>query len=64
MAVTYVKKTIWLNQSHLRKAVRIFHARSEKEAVNRALELAVEEEAIIEAHKSVEGAGEVEEIYA
>jgi len=63
MAVsTFVKKTMWINRNYLGKAVRIFNARSEKEAVNRALELAVEEEAIIEAHNAIRSAGTIEEV--
>jgi len=64
VATAYVRKTIWLNQANLRKAVRVLHAKTEKDAVNRALELAVEEEAIVAAHKEVGGAGEVEEAFA
>jgi hypothetical protein len=64
MRATFVRKTIWLNQSNLRRAVRVLHARTEKEAVNRALELAVEEEAIVDAHREVGGAGDVEKVFA
>ena len=60
---TFVRKTIVLNQDLIDKARKIFGSRTEKDAVNKALELAVAEDEIIEAHKIVGGKGEVKEAF-
>ncbi|MBW1784406.1 MAG: hypothetical protein JRL30_27155, partial [Deltaproteobacteria bacterium] len=45
-------------------ARRIFAARTEKEAVNKALEMVIIDDQIIEAHASVGGKGElIEDIF-
>lgn len=54
-----VKKTIELNQDYIDLVRLIFNAKTEKEAVNKALEMAVIDNQIIEAHESVGGKGEV-----
>ena len=59
----YVKKTIFINKANIKKALKILHAKTEKEAVNKALELVVEEDEIIAAHNEIGGAGEFEKIY-
>ena len=46
-----IKKTIELNQDHIDKIRVIFGVRTDKEAVNKALELAVIDEEIIKAHE-------------
>lgn len=59
-----VKKTIELDQDYIDTARRIFAVRTEKEAVNRALEMVIIDDQIIEAHKSVGGKGElIEDIF-
>jgi len=54
-----VKKTIELNQDYIDMARLIFKVRTEKEAVNKALEMAVIDNNIIEAHEQIGGKGEV-----
>jgi hypothetical protein len=63
MEAVYVKKTMFLNKSFIRKARRILNAKTEKDAVNRALQIVVEEYEIIQAHKKIAGVGNVEETY-
>lgn len=54
-----VKKTIELNQDYIDMARLIFQVRTEKEAVNKALEMAVIDNNIIEAHELIGGKGDV-----
>jgi len=54
-----VKKTIELNQDYIDMARIIFQVRTEKEAVNKALEMAVIDNEIIKAHDLVGGEGDV-----
>jgi len=63
MQKAYVKKTMFLNKTFIKKAVRILNAKTEKEAVNRALEIVVEEDEIISMHKDIGGSGEIEKVY-
>jgi len=59
-----VKKTIELNQDYIDTARRVFAVRTEKEAVNKALEMVIIDNQIIEAHESVGGKGElIEDIF-
>ena len=58
-----VKKTIELNQDYIDMARLIFSAKTEKEAVNKALEMAVIDNQIIEAHESVGGKGDLIEVF-
>ena len=44
------KKTVLLNQDNIDKAVKLFNVKTEKEAINRALELVIEEGDIIESY--------------
>lgn len=50
-----VKKTIELDQDYIDRARIIFEVRTEKEAVNKALEMAVIDNNIIKAHDLVGG---------
>jgi len=54
-----VKKTIELDQDYVDRARRIFAVKTEKEAVNKALEMVIIDDQIIEAHASVAGKGDV-----
>jgi Arc/MetJ family transcription regulator len=54
-----VKKTIELDQDYVDTARRIFAVKTEKEAVNKALEMVIIDDQIIEAHASVAGKGDV-----
>jgi len=56
-----VKKTIELNQEYIDRARVIFGVRTDKAAVNKALELAVIDDEIIKAHKLIGGKGDVVE---
>ncbi|MCP4668068.1 MAG: hypothetical protein GY849_17090 [Deltaproteobacteria bacterium] len=59
-----VKKTIELNQEHIDIARLIFKAKTEKEAVNKALEMAIIDYEIIKAHDSIGGKGDlIEEVF-
>lgn len=58
-----VKKTIYLNQDNINRARKIFKVKTEKDAVNKALELAVIDNEIIEVHQKVGGKGEIEDIF-
>ena len=59
-----IKKTIELNQDYIDTARRIFEVRTEKEAVNKALEMVIIDNQIIEAHESAGGKGElIEDIF-
>lgn len=48
-----VKKTIELDERAIKKVRLIFEAKTDKEAVNRALHLVAEEDDIIRAHESL-----------
>jgi len=59
-----VKKTIELDQDHIDMARRIFGVRTDKQAVNKALEMLIIDNQIIEAHESVAGNGDlIEDIF-
>jgi hypothetical protein len=63
MEATYVKKTPFLNESFVRKARKILKTKTEKDTVNRALEIVIEESEILKTHAGVAGAGHVETVY-
>jgi len=52
-----VKKTIELDQDYIDRARLIFEVRTEKEAVNKALEMAIIDDDIIKAHELAGGKG-------
>jgi Arc/MetJ family transcription regulator len=59
-----VKKTIELNQDYIDRARVIFGVRTDKAAVNKALELAVIDDEIIKTHELIGGKGDVvEEVF-
>ena len=59
-----IEKTIELDQDYIDKARLIFAVRTEKEAVNKALEMAVIDDNIINAHDLVGGKGDlIEEVF-
>ncbi len=63
MSHRLVKKTIFLNQNYVNKAIKIFNVKTEKEAVNRALEIVVEDNEIINIHKEIGGTGKIEKVF-
>ena len=54
-----VKKTIELNQDYIDRARLIFGVKTEKAAVNKALEMVMKDDEIIKAHELVGGKGAV-----
>jgi hypothetical protein len=59
-----IKKTMQMNQDYIDRLRHIFGARTDTEAVNKALEMALIDEEIISAHKRMRGKGEViEEVF-
>lgn len=59
-----VKKTIELNQDYIDRARVIFGVRTEKAAVNKALELVIIDDEIIKVHELIGGKGDlVEEVF-
>ena len=54
-----VKKTIALDQDYIDKVRRIFRVNTDKEAVNKMLELAVTDAEIIDAHNRIGGKGKL-----
>ena len=59
-----VKKTIELNQDFIDRARIVFRAKTEKQAVNKALEMVVIDDEIVAAHERVGGKGRlIEEVF-
>lgn len=54
-----VKKTMEMNQDYIDRLRVIFGVRTEKEAVNKALEMALFDDEIIKAHRRMREAGNV-----
>ena len=54
-----VKKTMEMNQEYIDRLRVIFGVRTEKEAVNKALEMALVDDEIIKAHRRMREAGDV-----
>jgi Arc/MetJ family transcription regulator len=54
-----VKKTMEMNQEYIDRLREIFGVRTEKEAVNKALEMALIDDEIIKAHRRMREAGDV-----
>lgn len=63
MEAGYVKKTMFINERYIKRALRILNAKTEKEAVNKALEIVIEEDRIIAAHKDIGGKGRLEQVF-
>lgn len=55
-----VKKTIELDEKAIRRLKLIFKVETDKEAVNRALQLVSEEDDIIRTHESLAGSASLE----
>ena len=60
---TMVKKTILLDQDYIDRAVKIFGVKTEKDAVNKALVLAIIDNDIIQVHKEIGGRGGIEGVF-
>ena len=63
MEKVYVKKTMYINSNYIKKALKILDVKTEKEAVNKALEIIVEEDEIINVHKEIGGTYSIEQVY-
>jgi Arc/MetJ family transcription regulator len=63
MERAYVKKTMFINTNYIKKALKILDVKTEKEAVNKALEIVIEENEIINAHKEIGGTKSVQQVY-
>ncbi len=63
MEQSYVKKTMFINSNYIKKALKILDVKTEKEAVNKALEIVVEEDEIINAHRAIGGTDTVQQVY-
>lgn len=59
-----VKKTMQMNQEYIDRLREIFGVRTEKEAVNKAMEMALIDDEIIKAHKRMKAEGDIiEEVF-
>ena len=58
-----VKKTIELDMEAVKKLRKIFDVKTDKEAVNKAMWLITEEDAIIEQHKNLKGKLDLKDIF-
>jgi Arc/MetJ family transcription regulator len=59
-----VKKTIELDQDSVDRVRALFRVRTEKQAVNKALELVLQDDEIITAHSEIGGKGRlIEEVF-
>lgn len=54
-----VKKTMEMNQDYIDRLREIFGVRTEKEAVNKAMEMALIDDEIIEAHRRMRESGDI-----
>lgn len=54
-----IKKTIELDQDYIDMARSIFRVRTDKEAVNKALEMVIIDNSIIEAHEQIADKGDI-----
>lgn len=58
------KKTMEMNQDYIDRLREIFGVKTDKEAVNKALEMALIDDEIIKAHKRMRGRGGIiEEVF-
>jgi hypothetical protein len=57
------RKNYWLDETTIKKAQKLFRAKSETEAIQKALELAIFQEEAARAWKENAGQGGIEEIY-
>ena len=61
---TLAKKTIELDLKAIQRAKAIFKVHTDKEAVNRALQLVSEEDEIIKTHKSLAGKAKLKNLFS
>lgn len=63
MESVYIKKTMFINKNYIKKALRVLNVKTEKDAVNKALEIVLEEDEIINAHKEIGGTDTIQQVY-
>jgi hypothetical protein len=63
MQTPYIRKTIEVNRHFLETAKDILKTKTDKETVNRALEIISDEHEIIKAHIEAGGAGEIRRVF-
>lgn len=54
-----VKKTMEMNQDYIDRLREVFGVKTDKEAVNKALEMALIDDEIIKAHKRMRNGGDI-----
>lgn len=64
MGMALKKTTIELDHSAIRKLKIIFDVTTDKEAVNRAIQLVAAEDAIIRVHESLAGAVDLDDLFS
>jgi len=57
--VKIVKKTMEMNQDYIDRLREVFGVKTDKEAVNKALEMALIDDEIIKAHKRMRNGGDI-----
>ena len=63
MPATYIKTTIEVNRFFLEIAKDVLKTNTDKETVNKALEIISDEHDIINAHIEVGGTGQIENVF-
>ena len=58
------RKNYWLDETAIKKAQKLFRAKSETEAIQKALEMAVFQEEAAKAWRENAGLGGIEDLYA
>ena len=58
------RKNYWLDETIIKKAQKLFRAKSETEAIQKALKLAVFQEEAAKARRENTGRGGIEDLYA
>lgn len=60
----FVKKTITLDEDLVRKVRKIFDAKTDKDAVNQALQLVASEDDLIRIHAQLAGSLPLEDVFS
>jgi hypothetical protein len=60
---TKTRKQFILEQDKIRQVKKIVHAKTDTEAITRALDIIIENSRIESAHKSIKGKGHIKDVY-
>jgi hypothetical protein len=60
---TKIRKQFILEQDKIRQVKKIVHAKTDTEAITRALDIIIENSRIESTHKSIKGKGTVKDVY-